>query len=99
VTLFSITLTNGDLTKEAIVDVHDAIPSDGLWVYIQANEALDLIWSKVVWVGLIYAELLQAFEHKRRKLAFALLRWYQPSVQGFVCLCSLVEYSSIECRS
>src|SRR5258707_8357197 len=57
-TFLCSTLTNGDLPKEAIVGVHDAIPRDGLWVHIQADKALDLFWSKIIWVGLVDPELL-----------------------------------------
>lgn len=94
-TLLGGSSADSDAAEMSVVDVQDASPGDSLWVDIKAGELADFLLGKIIRVGLVNAELLQAAEHDRRELSLAVLDRDQSSVEGGILLSALVEHAGI----
>lgn len=80
-TLLRRVLTDSDLAQEPVVHVQDAVPCDRLRIDVEAGEACDFFWCKLIRVRFVDAELLQAFEHEWCEFSLAFLCRYETRVE------------------
>lgn len=95
-TLLSSTLTNSDLAQEAIVDVNNSIPGNGVRIDVEPGKAIDFFGRQIIRVGLVDAELLQPLQHQRGKFSLPLLDWNQTAPERLVRLSGFMEHPSVE---
>lgn len=88
--------TDSDTSEMSIVDIKDTSPGDGSWVNVKTSKAGDLLWGKIIWVGLGDTELLEATVPDWLEDTLALLSWNKTLVEWTILLGVLVEHAGLD---